>query len=233
MKIAIITGLAQGIGLALADGFRDAGYEVFGIDIQPNPCFSGDLSDKADLDAFLAAIYERFDKIDLLINNAMVGDGGLLDSDYERFNRVLRLGISAPFYLVRQLQDRFSENASVINILSTRINQSQANTESYSAAKGGLQALSHAMMVTLAGKIRVNSIVPGWIDTQASELSDADRRQHPAGRVGAPRDIVNAALFLANPENDFINGEELFIDGGMSKLMIYHGDEGWSLTSET
>ncbi len=109
---------------------------------------------------------------------------------------------------------------------------SQADTESYTAAKGGITALTHAMAVTLAGRARVNCISPGWIDTTGSEFSGADASQHPAGRVGVPQDIVNAVLFLCDPNNSFITGQNLTVDGGMSKLMVYNNDCGWFYQGE-
>ena len=229
MKTVVITGIAQGIGQVLAQGFTDRGWQVLGIDVKDNPGFVGDISQKEDLDKFLAWIRKQTDTVDLLINNAMQSSGGIHDATYESFSRTLAIGVTAPFYLTQQLEEQFSKDASIINILSSRMGQSQANTESYSAAKGGLRALTHSLMVSLAGKVRVNAIVPGWIDTTGSSFSDADMKQHPSGRVGQPEDILNAALFLADPKNSFINGEELFVDGGMSKLMVYHGDEGWTL----
>ncbi len=229
MKTAVITGIAQGIGKILAEGFSTGGWDVIGIDTRENPGFQGDLASKEDLDRFVAFVKAKTDRVDLLINNAMQSGGGLHEADYEAFSRALAIGVTAPYYLTRQLETLFSPDASIINILSTRMAQSQAETESYSAAKGGLRALTHSLMVTLAGRVRVNAIVPGWIDTSGSEFSGADAVQHPSGRVGRPDDILRAALFLADPANAFINGEELFVDGGMSRLMIYHGDEGWKL----
>ncbi len=117
---------------------------------------------------------------------------------------------------------------SIVNISSTRYNMSQTNTESYTATKGGITSLTHALAVSLAGKARVNAIAPGWIDTTESTLSNADHMQHPVGRVGVPLDIVNAVMFLCSDKSSFITGQVLPVDGGMSKLMIYHEDNGWT-----
>ena len=123
----------------------------------------------------------------------------------------------------------------MVNISSTRAWMSQGDTESYSAAKGGISALTHALAVSLAGKVRVNCVAPGWIDTGAyhdpsylPQYTPADTSQHPSGRVGNPMDIVRAVLFLCDEENSFIDGETITVDGGMTKRMIYDGDEGWS-----
>ena len=231
MRTAVITGVAQGIGERLASGFSEAGYQVLGMDIQPGEHFQGDLSSQTDLDKFVTYIRQETAQVDVLINNAMQPSGGLHQADYEGFNRTLRIGVTAPYYLTQQLEALFAPGASIINILSSRMAQSQAETESYSAAKGGLRALTHALMVTLSGKVRVNAIVPGWIDTTGSAFSGADASQHPSGRVGKTDDILRAALFLSDPANSFVNGEELYVDGGISKLMIYHGDGGWTLKS--
>ena len=107
---------------------------------------------------------------------------------------------------------------------------SQPQTESYTAAKGGIAALTHALAITLRGKARVNSISPGWIDTDFKEYEGPDAIQQPAGRVGNPMDIANMVMFLCSDKAGFITGENICIDGGMTRQMIYHGDHGWSLT---
>ena len=106
---------------------------------------------------------------------------------------------------------------------------SQPQTESYTAAKGGISALTHALAVSLSGKVRVNSISPGWIDTSYKVYEGPDAIQQPAGRVGNPRDIANTVLFLCSGKAGFITGENICVDGGMTKLMVYHGDNGWKL----
>jgi NAD(P)-dependent dehydrogenase (short-subunit alcohol dehydrogenase family) len=105
---------------------------------------------------------------------------------------------------------------------------SQPQTESYTAAKGGIAALTHAMAISLAEKARVNSISPGWIDTTGSNITGADAIQQPVGRVGKPKDIAEMVLFLCSEKAGFITGENICIDGGMTKLMIYHGEHGWT-----
>ncbi len=137
--------------------------------------------------------------------------------------------MTAPFYLVKLFRDHFAPGASILNISSSRDRMSQPQTESYTAAKGGIAALTHALAASLAGKVRVNSISPGWIDTDYTVYEGPDATQQPAGRVGNPLDIAHMALFLASDKAGFITGENICIDGGMTKLMIYHGDHGWSL----
>jgi NAD(P)-dependent dehydrogenase (short-subunit alcohol dehydrogenase family) len=123
----------------------------------------------------------------------------------------------------------FAEGASIVNISSSRDRMSQPETESYTAAKGGISALTHALAVTLAGKVRVNSVSPGWIDNAYTVYEGPDATQQPAGRVGMPPDIANMVLYLCSDMAGFITGENICIDGGMTRLMIYHGDHGWEM----
>jgi len=227
-KVAVVTGGAQGIGQAICEAFAAQGARVRTIDLLPNNDFVGDVSDETALRAFAAQVIADHGRIDYLINNACLSRGGLNTCSFDDFNYVLRVGVAAPFLLTRLFLDHFRDQASIVNISSTRQLMSQADTESYTAAKGGITALTHAMAVTLAGRARVNCISPGWIDTTGSRLAGPDAAQHPAGRVGTPLDIVNAVMFLCDPASGFITGQNITIDGGMSKLMIYHGDCGWT-----
>ena len=226
-KIAVVTGGARGIGKAVCDAFRARGAEVESIDRLPHGGFIGDLADPRVLEAFAAQVIKRHGKIDYLVNNAMLTHGGLETCGYEAFNEVLRVGVAAPYYLARLFMDHFHPGGAIVNLSSTRYLMSQQNTESYTAAKGGVTALTHAMAATLAGRVRVNAVAPGWIDTTGGEFTGADAKQHPAGRVGTPEDIVHAVLFLCGEESGFITGQVLTVDGGMTRRMIYHGDEGW------
>jgi NAD(P)-dependent dehydrogenase (short-subunit alcohol dehydrogenase family) len=226
-KVAVVTGGAQGIGRAICEAFVREGIEVCTIDVQDNDYFVGDIADERVLEAFAAKVIAQHGVIDYLINNACLSKGGLNSCSYEDFNYVLRVGVSAPFRLTQLFRDHLNPGASIVNISSTRQRMSQADTESYTAAKGGISALTHAMAVTLAGKARVNAISPGWIDTTGTEFTGADASQHPAGRVGRPEDIANAVLFLCDPKSSFITGQDLTVDGGMTRQMIYHDDAGW------
>ncbi|MBQ7825153.1 MAG: SDR family oxidoreductase, partial [Clostridia bacterium] len=170
--------------------------------------------------------------VDILINNALPIMRGIDDCSYEEFSYALAVGVTAPFYLTKLFAPRFAKGASIVNISSSRDRMSQPQTESYTAAKGGIAALTHALAVSLAGRVRVNSISPGWIDTAYTVYEGPDAVQQPAGRVGNPMDIANMALFLCSEKAGFITGENICIDGGMTKLMIYHGDHGWSLNKE-
>ena len=154
---------------------------------------------------------------------------GIDECTFEEFQYALNVGVTAPFYLSKLFMPYFDEGASIINISSSRDRMSMPQTESYTAAKGGIAALTHALAVSLAGKVRVNSISPGWIDTDYIVYEGPDAVQQPVGRVGNPLDIANMVLFLCSEKAGFITGENICIDGGMTKQMIYHGDHGWKL----
>ena len=226
-KVAVVTGGARGIGRAVADAFRREGARVHVIDKTPGDWFVGDVSDKECLERFASSVVAESGQVDFLVNNALPMMKGISECSWEEFSYALAVGVTAPFYLTKLLVPYFSEGASVVNIASSRNRMSQPQTESYTAAKGGISALTHAMAVSLAGKARVNSISPGWIDTTGSEIAGADALQQPVGRVGKPVDIAEAVLFLCSEKAGFITGEDLCIDGGMTKLMIYHGEHGW------
>ncbi len=228
-KVAVITGGAKGIGKTIAEEFKKAGADVCIIDKIQNEFFTGDIADEETLIKFHNKVISEYRKIDFLVNNAMMSKGGIFDCSWEDFNYALRVGVSAPYMLSKLFMNDFNKGGSIVNISSSRDRMSQRNTESYTAAKGGISALTHALAVSLAGKVRVNSISPGWIDTDFNEYSGADALQHPAGRVGNPRDIANMVLFLCSDKASFITGENVCIDGGMTKLMIYHNDFGWKL----
>ena len=226
-KITVVTGGAHGIGKAIADGFRGESAVVHIIDIKPGDWFVGDVGNKDTLERFAEYVIQQSGHVDYLINNALPLMKGIGECTYEDFSRALAVGVTAPFYLTKLLTPHFASGASVINISSSRDRMSQPQTESYTAAKGGIAALTHAMAISLSGKVRVNSISPGWIDTTDADIGGADALQQPVGRVGKPEDIAEMALFLCSDKAGFINGENVCVDGGMTKLMIYHGEHGW------
>ena len=228
-KVAVITGGAHGIGKTIAEEFKKQGAQVCVIDIREGDHFVGDLSKKEVLEQFAAYVVETYGHVDYLINNALPIMRGLDSCTYEEFNYAMAVGVTAPFYLPKLFAPHLAQGASIVNISSSRDRMSQPNTVSYTAAKGGIAALTHAMAVSLAGKARVNSISPGWIDTDFTEYEGPDAIQQPAGRVGNPLDIANMVLFLCSDKAGFITGENICIDGGMTKQMIYHGDCGWKL----
>lgn len=231
-KVAVVTGGANGIGKCIALEFQKRGAAVYIIDKQKNDCFTGDISDKQSLERFADKVISQQGHVDYLINNALPIMRGIDRCSYEEFEYAMRVGVTAPFYLTKLFMPHFSQGAAVINITSSRDRMSQPQTESYTAAKGGISALTHAMAVSLGGRVRVNAIAPGWIDTSFEQYTGADALQQPAGRVGNPLDIANMALFLCSDKAGFITGENICIDGGMTKQMIYHGEKGWTLDAE-
>ena len=228
-KVVVITGGAQGIGKCIADSFRAEGALVHIIDKTPGDHFVGDIGDKAVLEAFAAHVLEQHGHVDILVNNALPVMHGIDSCTYEEFSYAMAVGVTAPFYLSKLFAPHFAPGGSIINISSSRDRMSQPQTESYTAAKGGIAALTHALAVSLGPKVRVNSVSPGWIDTAYTVYEGPDALQQPAGRVGNPMDIASMVLFLCSDKAGFITGENICIDGGQTKLMIYHGDHGWKL----
>ncbi len=228
-KVVVVTGGAQGIGKCICDEFAKAGAKVCVIDLQDNPYFQGDISDKETLEKFADKVIKDYGRVDYLINNAAPLFKGIDECTYEEFCYALNVGVTATFYLTKLFKAYLTDNACIINISSSRDRMSQPQSESYTAAKGGVHALTHALAVSLSGKARVNSISPGWIDNDYQEYGGPDAYQQPAGRVGNPMDIANMVLFLCSDKAGFITGENICIDGGMTRQMVYHGDFGWQL----
>ena len=231
-KVAVITGGARGIGRCIREQFEAAGATVCVIDVLDNDYFVGDLADKQALEAFAAKVIADHGHVDYLIHNAAPKMCGLADGSYEDFEYALKVGVTAPFYLSKLFAPHFAPGASIVNISSSRDRMSQPQTESYTAAKGGIAALTHALAMSLAGRVRVNSISPGWIDNDYTVYEGPDAVQQPSGRVGNPPDIAHMVLYLCSDMAGFINGENICIDGGMTRQMIYHGDHGWTLEAK-
>lgn len=231
-KIVVVTGGARGIGKCIAEQFASAGARVCVIDLLDNDYFVGDLADKNTLEIFAQKVIDDYGHIDYLINNAAPKSCGITSCSYEDFEYAQKVGVTAPFYLSKLFVPYFAEGASIVNISSSRDRMSQPETESYTSAKGGISALTHAMSVSLAPKVRVNSISPGWIDNNYTVYEGADATQQPVGRVGNPIDIANMVMYLCSDMAGFITGENICIDGGMTKQMIYHGDFGWTLDNK-
>ena len=227
-KVVVITGGAGGIGKCMAEEFKKNGAQVCVIDTAEGDHYVGDIGKKEVLEAFAESVIQKYGHVDVLINNAPPAFIGIDDCSYEAFQNALSVGVTAAFYLSKLFAPYFAPGGSILNISSSRDRMSQPQSESYTAAKGGIAALTHALAVSFAGKIRVNSISPGWIETTGKVYEGPDAMQQPAGRVGEPMDIANMALFLSSGKAGFITGENICIDGGQTKLMIYHGDHGWT-----
>lgn len=228
-KVAVVTGGAKGIGKAITETFRKEGARVCVIDLLENDYYVGDLADQTVLEDFARKVIRDYGHVDYLINNALPLMKGIDECTYEEFNYALRVGVTAPFYLAKLFAPYFAPGGAIVNISSSRDRMSQPQTESYTAAKGGISALTHALAVSFAGRVRVNSISPGWIDTDYTVYEGPDAVQQPAGRVGNPMDIAHMVLYLCSDKAGFITGENICIDGGMTRQMIYHNDFGWTL----
>lgn len=240
-KTVFITGGAQGIGRAIVEAFRETGAMVAFCDIDREVgeatakatgahFFVANVADAEALHAAFNAACEQFGEVDIVVNNAGVGGySPLWETSIEQFDRTLAINLRPVFITAQAMSVRRNSPEGrqrygrIINIASTRWLQSEAGWEGYAASKGGIVALTHALAVSLSDyAITVNCISPGWIDTgHLGPIGDNDHRQHPAGRVGEPADIARACLFLADPANGFIDGQNIVVDGGMTKKMIY------------
>lgn len=242
----IVTGGAQGIGKIIAVELlkRDFSVSVFDHDVEAIEeflaeeksnqltCFETDVAQEEHVQKSVKNSFEKYGNISAVINNAGISiNKPMTDLSLTEWNRVIGTNLTGAFLCAKYTSVYLHQNrGSIINISSTRALQSEANTEAYSASKGGILALTHSLAVSLGPQVRVNCISPGWIDVSAvrkkseasqTDLSDDDHRQHPAGRVGKAEDIASMILFLLDPANDFITGQNFVIDGGMSRKMIY------------
>lgn len=242
MKTAIITGAANGIGKSVAKAYSENGFNVVIADVdtdggkklQDQLSIDGkeafyvecDVSDPNSINDLVKATISKYNTIDVLVNNAGISTftppNELTVDDWDA---ILNTNLRSSFLLTRAAAKEMKKmgGGAVVNIASTRATMSEKNSEAYAASKGGLLALTHAMSISYAeDRITVNCISPGWIHTgDYDKLRDIDHSQHPSGRVGKPEDIARACLFLTQSENDFINGENVVIDGGMTRKMIY------------
>ncbi len=245
-KTAVITGGAQGIGKIVAQQMLKSAYSVAILDIdsealaetEKDTLMTGmiriqcDVSEEDQVKKAIVKILDESGRIDVLVNNAAIGKNvPVEDLDLREWNRVLAVNLTGPLLCTKHCIPFLRKTkGAVINIASTRALMSEPHTEAYSASKGGIAALTHALAVSLGPDIRVNCISPGWIEVSqhkksanrsAPALTDADHMQHPAGRVGNAYDIARMVLFLADPENNFITGQNFIVDGGMTRRMIY------------
>ncbi|WP_227395696.1 SDR family NAD(P)-dependent oxidoreductase [Jeotgalibacillus aurantiacus] len=239
MRVAVVTGAANGIGLSVARAFAGKEMKVYMLDVNEEKLKIEkkrlldegfdvitdvlDVSKHEEIERVFSKIHEEEGSIDILINNAGLSEfKSIWEVTAEDWEKVIHTNLSSVFFCSREAARRMNGGA-IINICSTRAFMSEPNTEAYAASKGGIHALTHSLAVTLSEKnITVNAISPGWIATEGyDQLRGVDHSQHLSNRVGKPEDIARACLFLSDPENNFINGENLIIDGGMTRKMIY------------
>ena len=243
--VAIVTGCARGIGRAVCATLVEAGWKVVGVDedaaagaaaIEPwsdEAAFvPGDVAHRETAARAVETAQNRFGRLSGLVNNAGISNpvaGPLEDLEPDVWRRYLDVNLSgALWFMQAALPSLRQSKGAVVNVTSTRALQSEPNCEGYAAAKGGLLALTHAVAISAGPDVRVNAVAPGWIDTEGPDLSiarpdlrDVDHEQHPVGRVGAPRDVGAAVRWLLSDEASFVTGQQLVVDGGMTKKMIY------------
>ena len=250
--VAFVTGAAQGLGLGISkhlldagwrvtlfDRDQDAGTEAFGAldDTQRDRALfiAGDVANEGDIKLAIQQTIDRFGRIDGLVNNAGIANphsGGIEHLEWDQWLRVINVNLGGVFLATKHATQHLRHTkGAIVNITSTRAFQSEANTESYAASKGGVVALTHALAVSLAGDVRVNAVAPGWIEVgdwqkaanrQMPSHRDIDKSQHPVGRVGTPDDIAQAVSFLLDgTKSGFMTGETIRVDGGMTHKMIY------------
>ncbi|MGL5540790.1 MAG: SDR family NAD(P)-dependent oxidoreductase [Erysipelotrichaceae bacterium] len=233
-KIVVITGGTRGIGYHLSIAFEQAGYEVFAFDkVQHHPLphnihfMEVDVRSEARVNDAFELIYQDYGGVDVLVNNAAISHfcKPLVQTTLQEFDDVLAVNIKGAYNCAKAFlhANKAQPYGRIINIASTRFDQNEAHWEAYGASKGALVSFTHSLAISLSGtRVSVNAISPGWIQVDDYDaLREVDHNQHPSGRVGIPRDITRVALFLAEEESDFINAQNIIVDGGMTKKMIY------------
>jgi NAD(P)-dependent dehydrogenase (short-subunit alcohol dehydrogenase family) len=227
-RVALVTGGARGIGRAVAARLAAEGWQVVVADREaaaglPGRLVEADVSEEAAVARLVEGIAAREGRLDALVCNAgfMIRKpiGQLSLGEWQA---VLGTNLTSAFLLVRAAEAMLRRaRGAIVTIASTRAHQSEPDTESYSASKGGLLALTHALAVSLGPEVRANCVSPGWIDTRGEALRPEDHAQHPAGRVGRPEDVAALVAWLVGPESGFVTGAEFLADGGMTRKMIY------------
>lgn len=239
-KVVFVTGAANGLGNAIAKAYAKLNAFVIAIDIVDTKFneknidfYKADLKSEDQIKNVFKKVIKKYGSVHVLINNGAISkfNKSIFDIELSEFDEVIAVNLRGSFICSKEFikANEGEYYGRIINIASTRFNQNEAGWEAYGASKGGLISLTNTMAISLSETpITVNAISPGWIKVDDYELSDIDKKQHPSGRVGVPKDIVNACLFLTNEDNDFINGSNIIIDGGMTKKMIYIDDK-WNL----
>lgn len=239
-KVVLVTGGASGIGKSIVKKFlnREA-YVIFGDKDKDNgeklikelktdkvQFYQTDFSDHDQIKSLFSYIKNKFYRLEILVNNVGISKNVPIENlEIDQWNEIINVNLRS-FFITSKEFYKMNKNSSygrIINIASTRAFMSEANTEAYSASKGGIIALSHSLAISFSKtNITVNCISPGWINTNENYIPNyEDNYQHPSKRVGNPEDVARLTLFLCDEKNDFINGENIIIDGGMTKKMIY------------
>ncbi|WP_206881504.1 glucose 1-dehydrogenase [Alicyclobacillus mali (ex Roth et al. 2021)] len=250
-RVAIVTGGGQGIGRAIAKAFWEDGWQVVIAEVDEEAgreaeaelaggegrlqalFVQTDVADESSVQSLIRQVDEAFSRIHLVVNNAGLGFPGVPVEELPTaaWDRILGVNLRGPFLMAKHAAPLLRKTRGcIVNIASTRALMSEPNTEPYSASKGGVLALTHALAVSLGPEVRVNAISPGWIEVsewkKSSQRAEPDLRpidhaQHPAGRVGRPEDIAEVCRFLASDGASFITGQNFVVDGGMTIKMIY------------
>lgn len=239
MKTAIVTGGAHGIGKAIVLKLLKDGCSVIILDSNeqqlisikeelklmnaPFDSYVCNVGDPDTVKSVMSKIGDKYKNIDYLVNNAGISVFESIETmSVETWNKIISVNLSGMFYCIKFAIPFLSERSAVVNIASTRAFMSEPHNEAYGASKGGIVALTHALAISLGPKTRVNCVSPGWIEiNDYANLTKADHEQHPAGRVGMPDDIAEAVAFLLSDRSEFITGQNMIVDGGMTKKMIY------------
>jgi NAD(P)-dependent dehydrogenase (short-subunit alcohol dehydrogenase family) len=236
--VAVVTGGARGIGRAITLYLQQKGFQVVVADVLEETIsqlsdatfVKADVSKEADVQHLIQTTVEKFERLDALVNNVGIGiNKPVTELSLDEWNHVLAVTLTSVFLCVKYAAPYLkASKGAVVNIASSRALMSEANTEAYSASKGGVVALTHALAISLGPDVRVNCVSPGWIETrdwqhvkQEVKHSESDKKQHPVGRVGQPKDIAGMVYYLLSEESSFITGQNFVIDGGMTKKMIY------------
>ncbi|MDJ0387070.1 SDR family oxidoreductase [Roseomonas sp. E05] len=225
--VALISGGAHGIGAGIAGRLKQDGWRVVTADLNPGAAGTrhvlADVADEAAVSALVEGVAAREGRLDALVCNAgIMVRKPVTELSLAEWNRVLATNLTSAFLLTRAAAPLLKQaRGAIVTIASTRAHMSEADTESYSASKGGILALTHALAVSLGPEVRANCVSPGWIDVAGEELRPEDHAQHPAGRVGRVEDIAAMVAWLVGPESGFVTGSEFISDGGMTRKMIY------------